>query len=125
MADAVEGSIEEMEAKALKAMAYNKASMAAAATAKERPATATLEEYVEPKMLKPAATSGDIAIKVETNDVFKKLRSDASGLSRGAATSRAYDSARRRALSAGYSHEDAKAFASEQYAEASKLWDKF
>lgn len=75
-------------------------------------------------MKKPArAERGVHKVHVDMRDIFKKLRAARKTLGKGAFTSRAYDSAKRRAKKAGHTTEDVSAFAREQYSIALELWD--
>ena len=82
------------------------------------------EERVVP-MKRPAAAVEAGKKLVDMADVFKKLKVDiaAGSVSRGASSSRAYDSAMRRANAIGMKAEDAREFARAQFAHANKLYD--
>ena len=120
--------VTEMEEKMLSAYGAAKAANGAAKVAK-RPASdmaAATEPAASKKpagaMKRPAAAHVQTSVTVGMKDVFDGLRRDHKTLSRGSFTSRAYDSAKRRALAAGNDMSDTIAFAKVQFAHATKLW---
>ena len=90
------------------------------ATAKVKAARTAKLETKDAAMIANA-----IAKKVDMKDIFKKIRAKVkAGTARGAASSYAFDWARKRAVIAGFEDGDAKIFASAQYKAAIEIWDK-
>ena len=89
-------------------------------TLKKTPASKT--DTVAKVLKTPAGIATPTGI--DMNDVFDDLKKNYKGMTKGAFTSRAYDTARRRALKAELSEDDAKALAGQMYTNAKALWDK-
>ena len=73
-------------------------------------------------MKRPAAAFAMVDGKPDMRDVIVEIKRQRKDLSRNTASSRAYDTARRRCLSLGWNEVDTKKFASSQYQIVGKLY---
>ena len=120
----------EMETELLKAHAARKKAPKASAAAPKAKVAAKAAPAPKSKaaMKRPAATlkrpaADASSTAVDMTDVFETL-SSCGHLSRGAFTSRAYDSAKRRATAQGMTVEDAKTFARLQFQKAAEMYNQ-